>query len=1211
MIEVKMKKNSVMHVLYVLLLLAVAQAALSFTLSAQSGTAVVTGVITDTDERVIPGADVTITNQETNVSQRTVTSDAGVYYFGGLRRGLYTLAVELPGFKRWTTQFELQVGQDLGVDPVMEVGEVATTIEVVGVAPVITTDSMEVADVKDLQRIQQLPLNGRQVSNLFELTPGVEGGGSARVNGLKVGALEISLDGISLVDRFGGGIARIQPGLDTVQEFRIETVGSDARYSRPATVTLVTRSGTNRFHGSVFETHRNNGANLRARRREETAGDAAKLIRNEFGVTAGGPFYLGDLYDGRDKTFWFFAYEGLRQRQERVTVSAVPTAAMWGGDLSNLVDSNGVQTILYDPLSTDANGVRQPFPNNVIPSSRIHPMAKVLQALTHPATNDTNPLLGNNLQTVYPVRRDVNNLTFKGDQVISDQDRLSVRWTRNTDGNATEGGVFGNPVDASAGLGTSRSDAETNNVSVNYTRTFTPSFLNELLVGVQRSYKSSGTLADFTDYPGKLGLPNPFGVTGWPTLYAGGGYPWAYWDADNRKDEALTGVVFENNTTWIKGNHVFQFGGKLRPERNNVRELQQAQGSHDWGGGWTALYDPIGDQAVSFTGTGFADLLLGLPSFLSNQFNRGFFYFRQTESGLYFNDKWKLTPRLTVNLGLRWDKWTPYSEAQNRLAAIDKETVFDRFEVVTPGDHDIRSLTGIPPSVLDSWEVRGLTFTTAREIGYPDNLFRADNNNFGPRLGAAFMLDDKTVLRGGYGGYFWPLPLSQILQTSRTNPPLNLRYTNEANNVDGSGTYTLRNVPGPEFFVGQASVDTEGIVPISSGARGGLLWDGRNWKDARAQSWHLSLERELMKDTALRVSYIGEHGRDLEQRASINTREAEFNYVARTGLAPSGNRDILLRDNPEWNLTELNRTGYSNTHSAQIEVEKRYSEGFAFQWFYVFSRSLSTTDAGGFTSGNSSINAGAGGGQVPEVHQIMGSPSLSYDERLRLVYFNSTNVPPHRIRYNGIVDLPFGRGKRWGDASGFLNHVIGGWQIAAIGEWRSGLWKSVNLGNRYVLGDPTLSPDEMVEMTIFGRRQRLWFRGDFDPSQATDVTGGDLEALVPADRSQRPVRPLGPNFDNRLPQELADGTISFTSIGSLYNPSPRAFFLGPGAWNLDVSIFKHFAISENIDARLTADFFNFLNHPLDVDPNNVTGLQDLSRQANEPRTIQLSFRVDW
>ncbi|MCI0664136.1 MAG: TonB-dependent receptor [Acidobacteria bacterium] len=1185
---------------------------------AQTGTGNVTGTVRDSQKSVIHNAQVTLTQTSTNITRKATTNDEGIYYFGSVPLGPYLLVVESTGFKKWEGRFEVQVGQHTVIDPTMEVGTPQETVTVTGAAPMIQTESMDVSNVMDSQRIQQLPLNGRNVSNLFNLTPGVEGGNNARVNGLKVGSLEVTMDGVSLVDRFGGGINRVEPGLDTVQEFRIETVGSDARYSRPANVTLATRSGTNELHGALFETHRNNAGGLVSRRREDTEGNFPKLIRNEFGVSAGGPVILpkkifGPLgMDGRNKLFWFGAFEGLRQRARRFTLyDTTPTDAMWNGDLSNMVDVNGNKWTIYDPLTTDAAGNRLPFPGNIIPASRISPIAKTLRALTAGPTNSNNPHQAPNFEKFYGDNLDTDKLTVKADAALTAKDNLSVRWTRGARKSVVEGGVFGAPINVDAGVGTGRSETEVHNFSITQTHTFSPTFLNELLVGVQRSNHGQGTLADDTDWANRLGFPNPFGVTGWPTFYADpAGSTFFGWDSDNRHNQALTGGVIEDNVTWVKGQHSIQFGGKIRKEWNNVRELQQAQGSHNFGGPWTSQYSPADDAAVAFTGSGFADMLLGLPDFLSNQYNRGYFYFRQTEYGLYFNDRWKVTPRLTLNLGVRWDKWKPYSEKYNRLVVPDIERVFNSFQVATPGDVKIETLPNVPPAVLASWSLRGLTYTTANQLGMPSGLFAPDNNNFGPRIGAAFKINNKMVLRGGYGEYFWTMPLSQILQSTRNNAPLNLRFTNDPYAKNATFNYPLVARPVSSDFVGGAAVDTNGIVSISPNPSLATIWDARNWSDGRAQSWHATLEYELPFKTAMRLSYVGEHARDLEQQFELNTREAEYNYVVRTGQAPPANRN-LLRQNKDWDFIALNRSGYSNTHLGQIEFERRFANGLAFQGFYVYTRSLTTTDQGGFTSGNVGINSGGGGGRVPENRQILGSPNLSYDERLRLVYFNSTNVPPHRIRYNGLYDLPFGRGKTFGKgAGGMLNQVIGGWQVAFIGDWRSGLWGSASTA-LYAFGDPTLRADERVEMTIFGNRQRLWFRGDFDPTLAQNVTGGDLLSLVPANRAQRVLHQLGPNFNNRVPQTLADGTVRETPIGELYNPSPRGFYLGPGAWNFDLSFYKNFKFKERVETRFSADFFNIFNHPVDVGPDATTGLQDLSRQLNDPRIIQLSLRVVW
>jgi hypothetical protein len=559
---------------------------------------------------------------------------------------------------------------------------------------------------------------------------------------------------------------------------------------------------------------------------------------------------------------------------------------------------------------------------------------------------------------------------------------------------------------------------------------------------------------------------------------------------------------------------------------------------------------------------------------------------------------------------MRWDKWTAYEEKFNRMVNVDFNTFANVFQVITPKNVRMEDLPGVPPAVLGSWARRGLSWKTAQETGYPDNLVRADNNNFGPRVGAAFRVNDRTILRGGYGEYFWTMPLAQILQTSRTNPPLNLRFTNPIGSLDGTNSFALRTLPRPEFFIGRATVDTEGIITLPPSAQSMMPLDGRNWRDGRSQSWNFTIERELIKDTALRMSYIGTHGRDLEQRFSLNARDAEFNYVARTGQNPPANRD-LLRANKDWTFRAANRSGYSNTHALQAEVERRYSNGLAFQWFYVFTRSLNTTDAGGFTSGNGAINATNGTSEVPQNEQLLGGGNLSYDRLLRLVYYNSAEIPAHRVRWNGLYDLPFGKGRKFANgAGGALNHLVGGWQIATIGDWRSGLWSSVSSG-LYLFGDPTLSADQRLLLSFAGRPQRLWFRGDFDPNRATNVNAQALQALVPASQADRILRPLGPNLDNQLPQTLANGTIRRTSITETVNPNARAFFRGPGAWNLDLSLFKNFMITEKVQFRFTADFFNAPNHPLDGSPNASTGLQDLSTQPNAPRIIQFSGRLSW
>ena len=298
---------------------------------AQSGYGSVNGTVLDSSGAFIRGAKLRLTNVETNALRETSSSDAGLFVFAEIPPARYRLEVQYPGFEKWQSDFVVQTGQTASLQPKLTVGSVSDTVVVNDAASPITTEGMQIADVKDALQIHQLPLNGRQITNLFDLTAGVEGGGAARINGLKVGSLEIVQDGVSLVDRFGGGIQRVQPGLDTIQEFRIETNGSSARYPRPATVTLVTKSGSNQLHGSLFETMRNNAGGLRARARQDN-NSPAKLIRNEFGASAGGPIVLPRLYDGHNKTFFFVSYEGNRQREATFYEDYVPTTAMFNGE---------------------------------------------------------------------------------------------------------------------------------------------------------------------------------------------------------------------------------------------------------------------------------------------------------------------------------------------------------------------------------------------------------------------------------------------------------------------------------------------------------------------------------------------------------------------------------------------------------------------------------------------------------------------------------------------------------------------------------------------------------------------------------------------------------------------------------------------------------------------------------------------------------------
>jgi hypothetical protein len=1202
-------------------------------------------------------ADVTLANTETGVTLRGQSSDVGIYYFGAVPIGSYKIVVNKQGFEEWAGSFTLSVGQNAVVNPTLKVGSGKTVVEVTGAAAPIETQSGAVGDIKESAQIRDLPLNGRQIGNLFDLTAGVESGaGGARVNGMKVGSLDINLDGATLVNRFGGGIVSVQPGIETIQEFNIQTVGSDARYAQPATVVMATRSGSNQLHGAAYEYLRDNTVIGATRLRTDPVGSAFKLpllIRNEFGGYLSGPVYIPHLYNGRDKSFWFFDYEALRSRQRYSTLyPMVPTAAMWQGDLSNAVDPTtpcsgsgpgciGGNTALaiYDPTTTNPTTFqRRAFTNNQIPGP-FSQTAMVLKSLTALPTNDNNPYIAGNFNATYPRTQSNGSPTFKWDQNISDKDRLSVRYTRASSTGLIEGGYYANPINPASGMGSSARNYQTTNVAVNYNRTISPNWLNELLIGVLREPNHSGTAADFTNWDQKLGTPNPFGALGWPTLYSfdSGGYFYGEWDSDNNKQQHLTSESIEDNVTWTHGKHTVQFGFRGRKEQNNIEELQQAQGQHEWDPAYTTLYSAENNGAVHDSGSGFAELLLGLPDYLSNQYNRGFFYSRQTEIGLYGTDKIKLSPRLTLNLGLRWDYFTPYGEARNRMVlpyAPDQS-----FSVLTPGNIPMTSL-GTPASALAAWSAVGLTWQTASSLGYPSSLFSQVHHDFGPRLGVAYQLNHNTVIRGSYGVYYVPEPLNLLLQSMRTNPPINLRYVTNPflyTNVPGGGSgphfgqYPLISAPASSDYLPPVTVNINAGAVAPTEGNGITAWDAKNWNDSRDQTWNITIEHELPKHTGMRLSYIGTYGGNLLQNYAVNDPEPNYNYALRTGLIPPGDSNQLRMSSTgtpgviNWGVIANSHTGYSRDHSFQAELHRTFANGVAFQAFYTFTRQLNTDDPSGASLSSTSVNGGAGSGHlggnggepVPEYFELLGEPKLGFAQRERLVYFNSTTIPPHNVTFNGIYDLPFGKGKYFGrNASTALNYLIGGWQVTTIGVWHSGLWMGVNPG-LVQPGNIRIPAGQRATLNISGSQDqyRQWFAGNFSTSSATNVKGTLVNPVV---------RQAGPNCEGQYVGQLAvplsnaaangGQTCYDAPFGGFYNPAPRNNIIGPGAWNDDFSLYKHFKIGERFDMRIAADFFNFTNHPNDPPPNSSSGLQDISKQdtnLNSPRQIQLSLRVEF
>ncbi|MBO0800681.1 MAG: carboxypeptidase regulatory-like domain-containing protein, partial [Blastocatellia bacterium] len=375
---------------------------------AQSGAGSIQGTIQDPSAAALPGCAVRVVNQKTGVTIDTTSNSAGFYAVPGLFTGVYTITVTAQGLKTYKTQLTLQDAQNAVINVTLSVGDVSEQVVVTGDPfQQATYDSGTVSTHLDTTRIDQLPQNGRNVLTLAgATTPGLEGSGT-RANGIMQEGLEYSQDGAPMTNRnFGGELNTAQstlPDPDSVQEVKIETLNSTAQFATPATAIITTKSGTNQFHGSVFETARNNYFGIAKARQDPADLEAPHLVRNEFGGSVGGPIIIPKLYHGQSKSFFFFAYERFSLRQSMTQLVRVPTVAMRNGDFSGLINGQGNKITLYDPATTDPVTLqRTPFPNNQIPLSRESPLAKALYAATPLPTSADNPLISPNFSDVNP-----------------------------------------------------------------------------------------------------------------------------------------------------------------------------------------------------------------------------------------------------------------------------------------------------------------------------------------------------------------------------------------------------------------------------------------------------------------------------------------------------------------------------------------------------------------------------------------------------------------------------------------------------------------------------------------------------------------------------------------------------------------------------------------------------------------------------------------
>lgn len=1211
----------------------------------QASTATASGTVRDESSAVVPGAAVTITNTATNIVLKTNTNDTGFYMFPGIVPGPYQLTVEMSGMQKFQASLTVQVQQSAVVDVTLKVGQTSTKVFVADVTPLVQTDNPTLGGTLERSRIEQLPINGRNVTNLLTTVPGME---DMRAHGMRGGSFEAVLDGAPLADRnaFGsdvsakGQITLRQPGLDSIQEFAVQNNASSARFSRPTNIVLTTKGGTNDLHGSAFETNRNNGYGV-ARRRQDGNATPAPLNRNEFGVSAGGPVYIPKLYNGKNKTFWFFSYEGLRNIQSTTQSFRVPTQAMRGGDMSALVDPNNIenQSVLYDPLSTNSTTwTRQPFPNNQIPASAPYQNAlaqRLFNATPLPTESTVNPQLDNNW--IGPVANPTRSWTVSSriDHHFGERDQIYGRYTQG--GYSSSGYINAVPSkDPKLPFNTNLQTAPNKSAAISYVHTFSPTLFNELLVSGTRQPQWNGTGEPGVYYADDMGLQNMFHVPAWPLFTStglGGNYGLT---SQNTNAFFSWNTILDDNFTKIYGKHELQFGFHFRNDQMNMLPEQQiGAGQLNFASLATALYDSsagaANPKAVVNTGDNLANFYMGVASYEVN-LTRSYFYLRQKEMAGYLQDNFRVTPRLTVNLGLRYEYNAPMREKNGMLTSFD---VANHAVVLDAPLSKMYALNYTDPSLVNALQNIGVKFEQAGQGNdLPSGLLRASKTDLGPRLGFAYRaLDGKKsfVVRGGYSVSYFHLPLFMYGARMRKNSPLFSVFkeslTDSVYTPDHLANYGLRSVP--TVFAGTPS--DLNVIPRDAsqaiGANSGLASAfGSSQPSARVQNWNLTLEKSVTANTVARAAFIGNHSSNIEALNSLNAETPEYLWMRRTGTqVPDGDAygNVYTYDHFAYDRVEEWTTwGKGNSTGFQLELQRRLAKGYGYQLYYVMDNN--------FASGGQGYN------QLINPVGLYADGSVPLDAQTRndvLNYRRDTAVPKHRVRWNWAVELPFGKGKPiFGNANRLLDALVGGWQVTGMGSLRSNYFQLPTSNAMFPTGNPveTYGYKYPIQNCTSGKciPGYLWWNGYISPEliNRTDANGkptgimGVPDNYKPAvtwlvPRGQTGTAPDGKPWSkywntNTAFVPLTDGTVARTTWSGL-TPLNNQFFPSTLQWGLDASASKNFAITERIKVRFQADAFNVLNHPGNTATVGSNGVLSTQNSGQDPRTIQLSLRTSW
>ena len=1144
----------------------------------------ITGRVSDSSAARLPGATVTAVNTATSVSSTTTTNTEGSYTVLYLTPGIYSVVVELAGFKKVVREgIEVRVGDRLTLDFVLEVGRLEETVSVRAESPLLSLASASAGQVIDEKRIALMPLSDGNPFVLSRLVPGVaytgdlkfsrpfDNAGTSSINADgSTGGNEFTLDGSP--NMASGRRVAFVPPAGAVQEFKVQTASFDAAdgHTAGAMVNVTLKSGTNALKGESYYYLRDESLSATDFFVNRSGGSKPQLDYKRFGGSLGGPVRVPGLIDGRGRTFFFGAIEWLYDRFPEPGPQTVPTVAMRNGDFSSLL-AQGIT--IYDPATAQlANGrvVRTPFPGNIIPANRISPIAQNVLRF-YPEPNQPGDASGrDNYFTVNPRSDDFYSISSRVDHRLTDRQQLFVRYTRN-DRRESRNALFGEVggVVPTGNFLFRKNDG----ITADHVYTISNQSLLNIRGGWQQFREPNVRQHEGVFDPAALGF-SPATLSQF-----GGAQYFPHFDFDTLTDigDNLAGNTthsiysLQSTLTRMLGKHSVKAGYDVRLYREFGANPGRQAGDYLIRN--NASFTRAQDNSTSQNWQDVSSFLVGLPTSGSIEVN-GTRLNRTWYHGVYVQDDWRLSNRLTLNLGVRYEYEGATTDSANRnVRGFDPNATLSITNPVEAA-YAAAPIPQVPPS---AFRVRGgLQFADDAHPGFWD----ADGNNIQPRAGFAWQLNPATVVRGGVGIYTVPFIIAGTFQPGFSQstslvPTLDRGLTFQASlaNPFPDGVLAPSGAAaGPDTFVSQ---DISRFVPL-------------DFNNAQNMRFTLSVQRELPGQWLLEGGYAGSRGWDLTSGGGGQAGEIDFNAVPDQYLSTSAIRDQptidflaqlvtnpfagllpgtsfngatiarsqLLRPYPQFgNVRSFDDDGTSRYHSAQVKIEKRFTRGYTVLAAYTWSR---------FTERVFKLN-----------------PSdTTYEQRL------SEFDVPHRVALSGIWELPFGRGRRWANSvSGLTNGLIGGWSVQAIGQLQSGRPISFHDRNSYFSGDlGSLQTDYSVDSN-----QPVFDISGFYFHDAAVQTGGVDD-------------PTKQRADPRI--RLANNIRTF--------PSRISGLRGQGLDLWDISIVKQVPLNGRVRAQVNVEFLNAFNHPVFNNPGTDPTAADFGKvtsQNNLPRDIQIAAKI--